>query len=83
MALDRNFPSTGKQQPNDTAETWQDRHSYLAASETLARAGVVAQPDGVERYVAGSREWEPLVRRVAPTLCYRMDEIDRRRSEVS
>jgi hypothetical protein len=79
--LDRSFPSGGDQ-PGETADTWQDRQSYVAATETLARAGVAAQLGGVERYVADRRQWEPLVRRVAPTLGYTFDEIDRRRPEV-
>jgi hypothetical protein len=79
--LDRNFPSAGNGL-GDAAETWRNEQSYVVATETLARAGIVAQPEGIERYVAARREWEPLVRRVAPTLGYAMAEIDRRQPQV-
>ena len=79
--LDRNFP-TARNRRGDAAETWRDRQSYVAAIGTLARAGIAVQPDGIERYAAARREWEPLARRVAPTLGYAMDEIDRRQPEV-
>lgn len=73
--LDKNFP-TARDGAADAAQAGQ---SYAAAMETLGRAGVVVRPDGMERYVAERRKWEPLVRRVAPTLGYGMEEIDRRR----
>ena len=79
--LDRSFPSAGKP-PDDRSEVWQDRQSYVSATETLARAGIAAQPEGAARYIAERRQWEPLVRRVAPKLGYTFDEIDCRRSEA-
>ena len=35
----------------------------------------------MDRYVAERRQWEPLVRRIAPVLGYKMDEVDRRGSQ--
>ncbi|MDT8757759.1 potassium channel family protein [Sphingomonas psychrotolerans] len=75
--LDANFPTAGDR-ANDAAEAWGLRQSYLSATRTLESAGVAARTDGVEAYVAAREEWEPLVRRVAPTLGYTMSEIDRR-----
>jgi hypothetical protein len=77
--LDRNFP-TSSHHPEHAAESWQGRRSYVEASRTLARAGIDAQPDGVERYVAERSQWEPLVDRIARTLGLRNDEVDCRRS---
>ncbi|WP_398466610.1 hypothetical protein [Tardiphaga sp.] len=74
--LDRNFPTA-----NDAADAVSDieraQRSYASAAETLARAGIAVRPEGIERYVVARREWEPLARRVAPTLGYAMDEVDR------
>ncbi|WP_460448287.1 ion channel [Alsobacter sp. SYSU BS001988] len=75
--LDRNFPTHGGS-AEDAVEAGRDSQSYLAAVEILARAGIHVQVDGMERYVALRRDWEPLVRRVAPTLGYPISEIDRR-----
>ena len=79
--LDRNFP-TARNRGGDAAETGRDRSSYVAATGTLAGASIAVQPDGVERYAAARRKWEPLARRVAPTLGYAMDEVDRRWLDV-
>ena len=76
--LDRSFP-TARTQPADAEETWRDRQSYAAAIDTLAHAGIATRTDGIDFYVAERRKWEPLIRSVAPTLGYTMDEIDRRR----
>ena len=78
--LDRNFP-TWKNSAAFPAETSRTGQSYTAAVETLGRAGVTVQSDGMERYVAERRNWEPIVRRIAPALGYGMDEIDRRRPQ--
>jgi hypothetical protein len=75
--LDRNFPTHGGS-AEDAVEAGRDSQSYLAAVEILARAGIHVQVDGMERYVALRRDWEPLVRRVAPTLGYPISQIDRR-----
>lgn len=75
--LDRNFPSAGAGR-DDEAESRRAEQRYVAATEKLARAGVAVRQDGIERYVDARREWELLARRVAPTLGYAMDEIDRR-----
>lgn len=76
--LDKNFPTAGDPVP-ELAPTRHHAQSYAAAIETLGRAGIAARPDGTDRYVAERRQWEPLVRRIAPTLGYAMDDIDRRR----
>lgn len=75
--LDRNFPSAGSGR-GDEAETWRDEQCYVAAIGRLARADIAVQRDGMARYIAARRQWELLARRVAPTLGYAMDEIDRR-----
>lgn len=75
--LDRVFPTASKPSP-DAPSTSLDR-SYAAAIDTLTRAGIATRTDGVEDYIAERRKWEPLIQRVAPTLGYAMDEIDRRR----
>lgn len=77
--LDRNFP-TVEDRSGDAEETWRYRQSYAAAIRTLTSAGIVAQTDGIERYLVARRAWEPLVFRVAPTLGYDTNEIDRRQS---
>lgn len=76
--LDRNFPTANEEQAD-----WPSRYeeSYAAAVETLRRAGIKVRPDGGS-YADQRRRWEPLVRRVAPTLSYRMDEIDRRGAQA-
>ena len=75
--LDHNFPTANARKGGET-ETWQERQSYATAAATLARAGVTSQPDGVERYVIARAGWEPLIRRVAPTLGYSVDDIEQR-----
>src|SRR5579875_3602050 len=78
--LDRSFPSTGGR-ANNTSESGQEGQSYLAAADTLAREGIETHADGLARYVAERRQWEPLARRVAPTLGYTVDDIDGRRHD--
>jgi hypothetical protein len=81
QTLDRNFSSAaGRAQK--TAETWH-RQSYVDATRMLARAGVEARPEGIDRYVAARSEWEPLVRSVAATAGFGMDEIDCRQSPTT
>jgi hypothetical protein len=74
--LDSNFPTTSG--GDDAADAWRLRQSYLAATQTLASAGIAVGMEGVDAYVAARQHWEPLVSRVAPTLGYAMPEIDRR-----
>jgi hypothetical protein len=74
--LDRNFPTIDEKHA-ETADAPHYGESYGAAIETLRRAGVDARPDRV-RYAAQRKQWEPLVRRVAPTLGYAMDDVDGR-----
>jgi hypothetical protein len=69
--LDRNFPTGQEARVGDSAR------SYAAALQTVRAAEIDVQPDD-GRYVEERALWEPLVSRVAPTLGYRMDEIDRR-----
>lgn len=75
--LDRNFP-TSASSFSGAAESWQERQGYVEATRTLARAGIDAQPEGVERYLAARSEWQPLVHRVASAIGYTMREIDQR-----
>jgi len=72
--LDGNFPTVDESKAGPPAD---HERSYAAAVETLRRAGIETVPNPAA-YAAQRREWEPLIRRVAPTLAYRMDEIDRR-----
>jgi hypothetical protein len=78
--LDRNF-ATGRDGEEASAETAWDRESFALAIATLARAGIPVEADGVEKYVVQRRTWEPLVRRIAPTLGYTMSDVDGRRSK--
>jgi hypothetical protein len=75
--LDGHFSAMGDP-PADAAQASRGEESYTAAVETLRRAGIQARSD-VKRYVDQRSRWEPLVRRVGPTLGYGMDEIDGRR----
>jgi hypothetical protein len=75
--LDRNFP-TARENPSNPLNFTRSRESYDAAIEKLQRAGIDVRHD-YKSYADQRAKWEPLVRRVAPTLGYRMDEIDRRR----
>jgi hypothetical protein len=75
--LDSNFPTVADR-AEDPAETLRIRQSYAAATETLASAGIAVQPDRVEGYLTARREWEPLARRVAPTLGYARSDVERR-----
>ncbi|MGK2910494.1 MAG: ion channel [Sphingobium sp.] len=75
--LDRHFPTRDDQNAAATDQRYEA--SYAAALDTLQRAGIDVQPNGGS-YADKRSQWEPLVRRVAPTLCFEMDEIDCRRS---
>lgn len=77
--LDENFPTTrGTDADRLEAVTYAQR--YAAAAGTLRRAGVRVRPnDG--SYAKERGQWEPLIRRVAPTMGYAMNDIDRRRRE--
>jgi hypothetical protein len=75
--MDRNLPRT-RFQHAEAVEAWRDGQSYAIAIDTLARAGFTTRLDGIDAYVDERRRWEPLIRRVAPTLGYTMDDIDRR-----
>jgi hypothetical protein len=74
--LDRNFP-TASGSNTGPADGRQLNESYASAVRTLQRAGIEVRPDS-QRYAEQRSEWEPLVRRVAPALGYRIDEIELR-----
>ena len=76
--LNSNFPTAGDRADGES-DTAHLRESYLAAIQTLAATGIAVRTDGAERYVTARKEWELLVRRVAPTLGYTVPEIDQRR----
>ncbi|MBI0475606.1 two pore domain potassium channel family protein [Sphingomonas sp. MA1305] len=80
--LDSHFP-TGSARNDPSAEAWQFRQSYNAATRILAEAEIATSPNGAKAYVAARSDWELLVRRVAPTLGYSMPEIDRRAEIVA
>jgi hypothetical protein len=81
--LDQNIPTNENGAGGSSEKTGHERQSYFAAIATLSRAGITAPTHSVDRYVAVRREWEPLICRVALTLGYTMDEIDRRHFEIS
>ncbi|MGZ2385344.1 ion channel [Rhizobium leguminosarum] len=74
--LDRNFPTTDAGH-SSAVPVEHHKRSYSVASDVLRNAGIQTQPDA-ESYAAQRSQWEPLVRRVGPTLGYRMNEIDSR-----
>ncbi|USI73482.1 ion channel [Sphingomonas morindae] len=79
--LDANFP-TIRAAPEDAADNWRLRQSFVAATRTLGSAGILVDADAVDAYCAERRRWEPRIRRVAPTLGYDMGEVDRRSAEA-
>lgn len=75
--LDRDFPAArGDEAPTTSAD---NQRSFELAGRILREAEIPVQPDP-QRYAAQRAEWEALVRRVAPALGYRREEIDRRTS---
>lgn len=74
--LDRNFPTADEKRAG-AAGSPSHEQSYAAALATLRSGGIEVRPDP-EAYAERRGRWEPLIRRVAPTFGYRMDEIDRR-----
>jgi hypothetical protein len=78
--LNSSFPTAGGR-VEDEAVNWRLRQSYLAATQTLAGAGIAVQADGVDAYVEARGRWEFLSRRVGLALGYTMSEIDRRTGE--
>jgi hypothetical protein len=74
--LDRNFPTSDPKDSDAGSPHYED--GYAAAVATLRRAGIEAEPDAAS-YADQRLRWEPLIRRVAPTFGYGMDEIDLRR----
>lgn len=78
--LDRHFPTVDETHPAASDRMYEG--SYAAALDRLRRAGIDVQPNGGS-YADKRSQWEPLVRRVAPTLGFGMDEIDCRRRSPS
>lgn len=76
--LERNFPTAS----GGESDRSHYEESYAAAVETLRSAGIEVRPDA-RAYADQRGRWEPLVRRVAPTLGYRAEDIDRRGSGTS
>jgi hypothetical protein len=74
--LDRNFPAADEA-PAEAAAACNDQERYAAAIATLQRAGIEVQPN-IGSYADRRSRWESLVRRVAPTFGYGMDEVERR-----
>lgn len=79
QTLDRNMP-TARNAPVPAAEARPDLEDYAAAVQTIQRAGIKARPNAAA-YADQRSSWEPIIRRVAPTLGYRMEEIERCRGE--
>jgi hypothetical protein len=60
-----------------TLERWRKR--YFEALQRLREANIKTVADeqsGVETYISMRREWEHYITALAPTMAYRMDEID-------
>ncbi|WP_242128066.1 ion channel [Sphingobium sp. Sx8-8] len=74
--LDRNFPTAGKS-PANASDVSHSRESYAAAIAKLQQVGIDVHRD-YGGYADQRARWEPLIRRVALTLGYSIDEIDRR-----
>ncbi|MCW3798478.1 potassium channel family protein [Sphingomonas sp. BN140010] len=72
--LDRNFP-TANEGPKTVADRAEE--SFTLATERLRQEGAEVLGDP-RAYVALRSGWEPVIRRVAPSLGYRTEEIDRR-----
>jgi hypothetical protein len=76
--LDRHFPSAeaSRAQRSDAPRY---AESYDAALKTLRRAGIEVRPDD-GGYAEERGRWEPIIRRIAPTFGFDMDDLDCRRS---
>jgi hypothetical protein len=74
--LNAHFP-TADDRTDVAIETVFFQGSYLEATQILEHAGIAVRLEGRDTYVDRRRRWQPLVRRVAPTLGYTMSEIDR------
>lgn len=70
--LDRNFPTVDEKTGSRTGDF---EGTYAAAVAVLRNAGIETKPDAAP-YADQRIQWEPQVRRVAPTLGYDMKEID-------
>jgi len=75
--LDAHFPTAGTAAKPGT-DSWPMRQSFVAATATLAAAGIAVRPEGIDDYVERRRCWDARAARVAPTLGYTMAEIDGR-----
>ena len=78
-ARDARSQSSDQEGPGRRPRRDLPQQAELRRRDRNARARrLMARSDGMDRYVAERRTWEPLIRRVAPILGYEMDEIDRR-----
>jgi hypothetical protein len=78
--LDRNFPTSGSR--SIAPEIDVERQKGFAAIQRLERAGIKVQPDSVDDYASSVLEWKRLVHSVAPTLGFRMEDVDQRQVNV-
>lgn len=70
-------PNDQNEPDEETLERWRKR--YSAALQKLRQANIKTIDDeesGAETYIALRREWEHYITALAPTMAYRMDEID-------
>jgi hypothetical protein len=75
--LDRSFPTSGTRSAAPS-EIEVERQKGKAAQARLEQAGIRVREDSIDDYAASVLEWKRLVRSVAPTLGYSMDDIDQR-----
>ncbi len=77
-------PRSGSHPPDaETIRSWRDR--YFAAVDRLRRAGIKVVADeraGAEHYISVRSEWDYLVRQLAPTMFYTIEEIDAATSRI-
>jgi hypothetical protein len=80
--LEDTFPvGSTREQPRSLGEEAPNRwrRRYQSGVQRLRRAGIEVTADeqvGAEVYVSLRSRWDPLIARLAPTMAYRMDEID-------
>jgi hypothetical protein len=87
--LEDTFLAGGSPDPPDppdarTEERWRTR--YFAALERFQEAGirtVANQQAGVAAYVSLRTQWDAYITKLAPSLAYHMDEIDRAGSQAA
>lgn len=88
-ALQDNFlpqgaPDQEAQPDAQTQDRWRAR--YRAAARRLQQAGIETNADelaGAEAYVSCRRQWDHHITNLAPSMAYRMEEIDVAMSRLS